>query len=68
MSGTPPGIVAACATCEADEVHCHGTLIRHHDGSLECTSGAQCAAQPDEHLLDVSCDDGTLGCRCVDVG
>ena len=27
----------SCPDCAHDTDHCHGTLVRHPDGSVECT-------------------------------
>ena len=54
---------APAACCAADLAHCHGTLVLHADGSVECDHVDVCDADELQHELWVACDE--LGCGCV---
>ena len=45
-----------------DQDHCHGTLVLHADGSVECEHEATCAADETQHDLWVTCDELRCGC------
>lgn len=47
----------------ADLARCHGTLVLHADGSVECDEQDACGADELQHELWVACDE--LGCGCV---
>ena len=49
--------------CEQELAHCHGTLVLHADGTVECGEQATCEADDAQHGLWVACDE--LGCGCV---
>ena len=51
------------ACCGQDVDHCHGTLVLHADGTLECEDESVCGADEAQHELWVAC--GELGCGCV---
>ena len=51
------------ACCASELAHCHGTLVLHADGSVECDGEATCEADEHQHELWVACDE--LGCGCV---
>lgn len=53
----------APACCETELAHCHGTLVLHADGTVECDEVAACDADELQHELWVACDE--LGCGCV---
>ena len=42
---------------------CHGTLVVHADGTVECDHETTCGLDELEHDLWVACDE--LGCGCV---
>jgi hypothetical protein len=42
---------------------CHGTLVLHADGGLECEHEHACGLEELQHELWVACDE--LGCGCV---
>ena len=42
---------------------CHGTLVLHADGSVECDQAATCGGDELLHDLWVTCDE--LRCGCV---
>ena len=45
-------------------MHCHGTLVRHDDGSWECTA-QDCSGDVMEHDLVLICSEQWAGC-CAD--
>jgi hypothetical protein len=51
---------AAC--CGGDLDHCHGTLVLHADGTVECEEHATCDADEARHELWVTCDELRCGC------
>ncbi len=51
------------ACCVEGLAHCHGTLVLHADGTLECEGESACGADESQHELWVACDE--LGCGCV---
>jgi hypothetical protein len=66
--GTRDGFVGtACAQCARDLDHCHGTLVVHIDGDVECTEPGCFDVDRVRHAFAVDCA-GTLvdGCTCVD--
>jgi hypothetical protein len=56
-------VSAPCPECERQAEHCHGTLVRHADGHLECTDPACSVLGGDRHGLVVACAD-LSGCAC----
>jgi len=52
--------VPAC--CAAGTDHCHGTLVLHADGTVECEHEATCDADETRHELWVTCDELRCGC------
>jgi hypothetical protein len=52
-----------CRICEADLWHCHGTFVRHDDGSSECTE-PDCLGEVSVHAFVVDCTDVLSSC-CV---
>jgi hypothetical protein len=55
----------ACRPCDAGEDHCHGVLIVHEDGCLECTSAGCVELSLVRHELVLCCPDPALTCGCV---
>ena len=53
----------ACTDCDDELEHCHGVLVRHGDGRLECVDEAACAGGAPAHGWAVPCIE--LGCRCA---
>ncbi len=53
--------MARCRRCETDLVHCHGTLVRHGDGEVEC-SNPRCAGRVAVHDFVIVCEDVQSGC------
>lgn len=59
-----------CPDCHAEADHCHGTLVRHADGTVECTDPTCDELGVGRHDLVVVCavtDDEAQpdGCSCV---
>jgi hypothetical protein len=55
--------MSGCHRCATGLSHCHGTLVRHRDESVECTSSG-CAGEIDVHVFVVGCDELGAGCGC----
>lgn len=54
----------ACANCTAELDHCHGTLLEHHDGAIECTEGDCANLDQLRHDLMVTCESIVGECGC----
>jgi hypothetical protein len=50
------------ACCTEDLAHCHGTLVLHADGTVECDDQATCAGDELQHELWVACHELRCGC------
>jgi hypothetical protein len=48
---------AGCQACAEELDHCHGTLIRHHDGTAECTHHGCAVLDPARHALLAQCSE-----------
>ncbi len=55
---------ASCEACGDGLAHCHGTLVLHADGVLDCDE-AVCGADPSLHEWWVSCIDLETQCGCL---
>lgn len=55
--------VTSCARCAGSLLHCHGTVVRHEDGSVECTQ-PRCAGTAELHDFVIDCRD--VQSRCCD--
>ena len=53
-----------CTDCDHELEHCHGVLVRHGDGHLECVEGAVCGGGAPAHVWAVPCAE--VGCGCGD--
>ena len=62
---TPTAILpdAPCGPCDAGHHHCHGTLVLHADGTVECDDVADCACREDLHDWWIACVE--IGCGCT---
>jgi hypothetical protein len=58
-------VEVTCWDCGAGLEHCHGTLIVHYDGALDCTEQGCSDRDPARHLLRLDCADETPDCGCV---
>jgi hypothetical protein len=56
-----------CADCAGDVDHCHGTLVAHGDGTVDCTDAACAATEPLRHALIIDCA-AVLGGCCDESG
>ncbi|MBD0292485.1 MAG: hypothetical protein ICV70_02775 [Jiangellaceae bacterium] len=54
--------MSKCADCGTDLDHCHGTLLLHRDGTLDCTDDACDDLEPLRHGLVVDCAAVAAGC------
>lgn len=57
-------IHVACTGCVDHLDHCHGALIEHHDGGIECTETDCTALDPARHDVVQRCDD-VIDCGCA---
>jgi hypothetical protein len=51
-----------CDDCRAGLAHCHGTLVVHADGTLECDGVEVCGAEEALHEWWVPCTELVCGC------
>lgn len=56
--------VHGCEECLGEVDHCHGTLVRHRGGGLECSEPGCAAEDPARHLWVLACDLVDGACRC----
>lgn len=54
-----------CADCVAEVDHCHGTLIVHPGGALDCTTPGCSDLDGVRHDLRIDCRGIAGGCRCA---
>jgi hypothetical protein len=54
----------SCRTCADGLAHCHGTLVVHADGVLDCDE-AVCGGDPSLHEWWVPCIELEVHCGCV---
>jgi hypothetical protein len=62
LTPEPALTIEACAECDQDLEHCHGTVIVHFDGSGDCADDPGCRLAAEQHLFVVSC--GEVKCHC----
>lgn len=55
-------IIEACAGCQQDLEHCHGTAILHPDGAAECSDDPDCRLIAELHLFLVVCHEADCFC------
>jgi hypothetical protein len=55
-----------CASCISDLDHCHGTLVVHPDGLVECTELACVELDRARHLSIIDCQQVDGGCQCTE--
>ena len=48
-------IIEACAECQQDLEHCHGTAILHVDGVADCSDAPDCRLTAELHRFVISC-------------
>jgi hypothetical protein len=56
-------ITSACADCDQDLEHCHGTAFQHCDGAADCSDDPGCRLPADLHLFVAGCAE--VGCDCT---
>jgi len=56
-------ITSACADCDQDLEHCHGTAFQHCDGAADCSDDPDCRLPADLHRYTVSCAE--VECACA---
>jgi hypothetical protein len=59
-------IIHACAECQDDLEHCHGTAIEHLDGAADCSDDPDCRLGAGLHLFVISCAE--VDCCCDEAG
>jgi len=53
--------MTVCRRCADLLLHCHGTLVRHGDGTTECTE-PDCGGDAALHEFAVSCEEVQASC------
>jgi hypothetical protein len=53
-----------CASCTSDIDHCHGELVRHSDGLVECTEFECGDLDGVRHAVVIDCGTIDGGCVC----
>ena len=51
-----------CHTCDEGLECCHGTSVRHADGTTECLGDGPCGLAHEMHRWTADCDEA--GCAC----
>ena len=59
--------LTGCVECLGALDHCHGTLVVHSHGAVECTDDACVLLHAVRHTLVVDCSAVAGGCMCVEV-
>jgi hypothetical protein len=54
--------MSECTDCRRNLDHCHGTLVVHDDGTLECTDDTCALREPSRHALIIDCETVAGGC------
>lgn len=54
-----------CSSCEVGVDHCHGTLVEHGSGFIECTDMACLSFAVERHSLVIDCEAVEGGCGCT---
>ncbi len=58
-------MAARCPDCAAGLDHCHGTLVLHSDGSVECTDLTCVVHDAERHVLVIRCTEIGPDCACL---
>ena len=59
-------MIMECASCTSDLDHCHGTLVVHPEGPVECTELLCVELDRERHLLIIDCQLVEGGCQCTE--
>ncbi|GAA1251926.1 hypothetical protein GCM10009676_43470 [Prauserella halophila] len=54
-----------CSSCEVGIDHCHGTLVEHVSGFVECTDTDCVGFGAERHSLVIDCEAVEGGCGCT---
>jgi hypothetical protein len=54
-----------CLSCTGELDHCHGTLILHEDGAVDCTEPGCRDLDQARHRLTIICAEVDGGCLCA---
>jgi hypothetical protein len=54
-----------CLSCLGELDHCHGTLILHETGAVDCTEPGCRDLEEVRHTLRISCAEIDGGCLCT---
>ena len=55
-----------CSDCDNGLDHCHDLLIRHADGTIECTADGECTVRVEVHTWILTCADVFPDDCCVE--
>ena len=55
----------SCSSCAGDLIHCHGTLVFHADGTVDCTDEGCPGSDHVLHELRLQCEVSEQGCHCL---
>ncbi|MFC4001793.1 hypothetical protein ACFS2C_01695 [Prauserella oleivorans] len=55
-----------CQSCETGLDHCHGTLVQHVSGVVECTDDGCTEFEIVRHSLVIECESVDGGCGCTE--
>lgn len=55
-----------CASCRSGMDHCHGTLVLHSDGEVDCTDQGCVDTDIVRHTLVIECHSIEGGCGCAE--
>lgn len=61
---TTANAATTCPGCTSELDHCHGTLVLHGSGAVECTEPSCAELVLVRHVLVVECHE--MSCRCAD--
>ncbi len=65
MSWSTSGHERGCEHCAAALAHCHGTLVLHADGSVDCDEASTCELEAGWHEWWVTCTELEPACGCT---
>jgi hypothetical protein len=57
--------IMECVSCLAELDHCHGTLILHENGAVDCIEPGCPDLDEARHVLRISCVEVDGGCVCT---